>query len=120
MSRLNAELEPKRLELLRELVPKATVIAVLVNPRNPTTESKTKDVQAAARSLGRQIQVVNASTEREIDAAFATMGQLRAGALRRRHRCVLQSPRREQLAALAVRHALPAIYAFASSPRPAA
>jgi putative tryptophan/tyrosine transport system substrate-binding protein len=104
------ELESKRLELLRELVSGAVRIAVLVNPANaPGTESTVRDVEAAARAMGLQIQVFNASTSREIDAAFATLVSERPDAL-----FVGAGPfwidRRVQLAQLAARHALPAIY----------
>ena len=78
----NAELVAKRLELLRELVPAATRVAVLVNPANATTtETTLRDVEAAARAIGLQIQVLNASTSREIDAAFATFARERPDAL---------------------------------------
>jgi putative ABC transport system substrate-binding protein len=69
---LNTELTAKRLELLRELVPAATRVAVLVNPAGPDAETTLRDVEPAARAIGLQIQVLNASTSREIDAAFAT------------------------------------------------
>ena len=100
---------PKRLELLSELVPQARVIALLVNPNNPTAERIIRDVQEAARAKGVQLHILKASTESEIDAAFATLVQLHAGAL-----VVGADPffnsRREQLVALASRHAVPAIY----------
>ena len=100
----------KRLELLRELVPAATRVAVLVNPANArNTESTLRDVEPAARAMGLQIQVVNASTSREIDAAFATLVRERPDAL-----FVGGDPfftsRRVQLAHLAARHAIPATY----------
>ncbi len=76
-----AELAAKRLELLRELVPAAARIAVLVNPTDPHTETTLRDVQAAARAIGLQIQVFNASTSREIDAAFAAFVRERPDAL---------------------------------------
>ena len=77
-----SELAAKRLELLRELVPGATRVAVLVNPANATaTESTLRDVEAAARAMGLQIQVLNASTSREINAAFATFVRERPDAL---------------------------------------
>ena len=69
----SGELSAKRLELLRELVPGATRVAVLVNPTNPTVETMLKDVESASRAIGLQIQVLNASTSSEIDAAFATL-----------------------------------------------
>jgi putative tryptophan/tyrosine transport system substrate-binding protein len=106
---LNQELGPKRLELLRDLVPTATTIALLVNPANPVVaETSSRELQAAARTLGVQLHVLQASTEQDFDLAFATMVQLRAGAL-----VIGPDPsfvsRSEQLAALTARHALPAI-----------
>jgi putative ABC transport system substrate-binding protein len=100
---------PKRLELLREMVPLATVIALLVNPANPIAESLSRDVQAAARTLGLQIHVLHASTVRDFDPVFATLAQLRVGALLIGTDTVFDS-RSEQLATLTVRHAVPAIY----------
>jgi putative ABC transport system substrate-binding protein len=108
-SNINVELTPKRLELLSELVPQAKVIALLVNPNNPNTESIIRDLQEAARAKGVQLPILKAGTESEIDAAFATLVELRAGAL-----IVAGDPfffgRREQLLALASRHAVPANY----------
>jgi ABC-type uncharacterized transport system substrate-binding protein len=105
-----AELTAKRLELLRELVPAAARIAVLVDPANAaSTESTFRDVEAAARAMGLQIHVFKASTSRDVDAAFATLVSERPDAL-----FVGSSPflidRRVQLAQLAARHAVPAIY----------
>ena len=117
VSSLNVELGPKRLELLRELVPAATNIALLVNPTGPNAEILTSDVQRAARTLGLQIHVLHASTERAFDAAFASLVQMRADALVIGADGFFTS-RSEQLAALAVRHAVPAIYqnrAFAAA-----
>jgi putative ABC transport system substrate-binding protein len=106
----NAELVAKRLELLHELVPTATRIAVLVNPANaPTTESTLRDVAAAARAAGLQIKVLNASTSREIDVAFASFARERPDALFVAGDGFFQS-RRVQLANLAVRHAIPAAF----------
>jgi putative ABC transport system substrate-binding protein len=97
----------KRLELLRQLMPKAGMIAYLMNPNNPNWELD--NVQAAARSLGQQILVLNADSDREIDTAFATVAQQRVAAL-----LVASDPlffdRRDQLIALAARQAVPAIY----------
>ncbi len=108
---LGVELGPKRLELLHELVPTATIIALLVNPANRSAEIQVRDLQAAARALGRELHILHASTEREIDAAFATLVQLRAGALVIAPESFFNS-RSEQLAALTVRHAVPAIYTY--------
>jgi putative ABC transport system substrate-binding protein len=109
VSQLATGLDAKRLELLHELMPNATVIAVLTNPNYSDTENQSREVEKAARSLSLQFHILNASTEREIDTAFATLVQQRAGAL-----AVAADPffysRREQLVALAARHAVPAIY----------
>ncbi len=107
---LAAELGPKRLELLHELIPTATVVALLVNPTSPVVaEILSKDLQGPARTLGLQVHVLHASTERDFDAVFATLAQLRVGAL------VIGTDalfigRSQQLAALALRHAVPAIF----------
>jgi putative tryptophan/tyrosine transport system substrate-binding protein len=103
------ELEPKRLGLLRELRPDATTIAVLVDPNSPNGGMQANDIQAAARSTGQQIDILNASTIREIDAAFARLAQMRADAL-----LVTADPvffnRASQLVVLATRYAIPALY----------
>jgi putative ABC transport system substrate-binding protein len=110
VSTLALELGPKRLEVLHELVPRATLIAVLVNPTNPAiAEPTARDVQAAARILGLQIQVLPASTERDFETAFATLVQLRAGGLVIGSDAFF-STRFDKLAALALRHAVPTIY----------
>jgi putative ABC transport system substrate-binding protein len=107
---LIGELVAKRLELLRELVPGAARVAVLVNPANATsTETTLRDVEPAARAIGLQIQVLNASTSREIDAAFATFVRERPDALFVSTDALFMS-RRVQLANLASRHAVPATY----------
>ena len=93
-SMLVAELMPKRLELLSELVPQARVIALLVNPNNANAERMIRDVQEAARAKGVQLHILKAGTESEIDAAFASLVQLHAGALARRRRSVLHQPAR--------------------------
>jgi putative tryptophan/tyrosine transport system substrate-binding protein len=109
---LNVELTAKRLELLHELVPTATIIAGLINPTNPVVaETETRDLQAAARTLGLTLHVLHASTEQEIDTAFMTLVQLRAGALVIGTDAYFNS-RGEQLAVLALRYAIPAIYQF--------
>jgi putative tryptophan/tyrosine transport system substrate-binding protein len=109
VSNIARELNPKRLELLSETVPHAGVIALLVNPIDVNTERVIGDVQEAARAKGRQLHILKASTENEIDAAFATLVQLHAGALLVSSDPFLNS-RREQLITLAARHAVPAIY----------
>jgi putative tryptophan/tyrosine transport system substrate-binding protein len=101
---------PKRLELLVKLVPAAATIAFLLNPNNPATEGTTKAMQQSARALGRQLRVLNASTESEIDAAFATIVQQRVGALVVNADPFFDEKQRHQLVALAARHAMPAIY----------
>jgi putative tryptophan/tyrosine transport system substrate-binding protein len=107
---VSAELTAKRLELLRELVPGAARVGVLVNPANvPNTESTLRDVEPAARAMGLQIQVLNATTIGEINAAFATFGRERPDALFVSLDAFLNS-RRIQLVNLASRHALPASY----------
>ena len=109
------ELVAKRLELLRELVPTATRVAVLVNPANAeVTESTLRDVEAAARSMGLQIQILKANTSQEINAAFESLVRERPDAL-----FIAPGPfftaRRVQLTQLAARHAVPAIYSLRQS-----
>jgi putative tryptophan/tyrosine transport system substrate-binding protein len=109
---LNTELGPKRLELLRELVPTARIIALLVNPTSPfITESISRDLQSAARGLGLELYVVNATSERDFDAAFVSLAQLKADALIIAPDTLFIS-RSEQLGALTVRHRVPAITQF--------
>jgi putative ABC transport system substrate-binding protein len=109
VSVLNVQLAQKRLELLRELVPAAAVVGHLVNPANPNSQSEASDLQVAARVLGLRIHVENASSERGIDAAFASFVQQRVNALFVGADSYFLN-RRDQLAALAARHALPASY----------
>jgi putative ABC transport system substrate-binding protein len=110
-SNIAAELNPKRLELLSELVPQAEVIALLVNPNQPNNERIIGDVQEAARAKGVQLPILKAGTESEIDAAFASLVELRAGALFLGGDPFFFS-RREQFLALASRHAVPAVYTW--------
>jgi putative tryptophan/tyrosine transport system substrate-binding protein len=111
VANLTVELGPKKLQLLRELIPTAAIIGLLVNPANPNIEVVSKDMQAAARALGVELDVLRASTEREIDGVFTSLVQSRAGGL-------ITGPdpfflsRREQLVALTARHALPAIFPY--------
>jgi putative tryptophan/tyrosine transport system substrate-binding protein len=108
---LTAGLEAKRFGLLHELVPGATTIAVLVNPNYSDAEAQIREVQDAARTLGLQLHILKASSESDFDAAFATVIERRAGAI-----LIASDPflfsRRNQLVALAARHAVPAIYQF--------
>ncbi|HEX2351659.1 MAG TPA: ABC transporter substrate-binding protein [Xanthobacteraceae bacterium] len=111
VTQLNVEVAPKRLELMYELVPTATIMAVLVNPAYPSAEIQSRGMQAAAHTLGVQLHILRASNERDIDDAFATLAQLRAGAF-----VISSDPffnsRAEQFAALALRHAVPTIFQY--------
>jgi putative ABC transport system substrate-binding protein len=109
MTPLNLELVPKRVELLHELLPQASLIAVLLNPNNTNIEPQRRDVQTAARTLGLHLHILHANTESEIDAAFATLAQARAGGLVIGADAFFNS-RIEQLAGQSVRHGVPAIY----------
>ena len=108
-SGFQAELEPKRLGLLRELRPDATTIGVLVNPNVAYIDAQLNDIRSSASSIGREIVILNASTIAEIDAAFATLRQMRAEAL-----SVAVDPfffdRASQIVVLAARHAVPGLY----------
>jgi putative tryptophan/tyrosine transport system substrate-binding protein len=105
-----AEIEPKRLALLRELRPNATTTAVLVNPENtPRAEAQLSDLQTAARSVGQEITILNTRTIRDIDAAFATLAQMRADALLVATDAFFLT-RATQLVVLAARHAIPTLY----------
>jgi putative ABC transport system substrate-binding protein len=108
---LNVELLSKRLELLRELRPAATVIAVLINPTSPSAETLSRDAQAAARALGLQLQILEASAERDFDSVFATLSQRGASGL-----VITPDPlfvsRSAPLAELALRHAAPTVFEF--------
>ena len=109
VSLMSTELMAKRLELVSELVPRAAVIALLINPNNPIAERGVRAVQKAARAKGVQLQILKAGTEGEINATFETLVELQAGAL-----VISADPffgaRREQLVALAAHHAIPTIY----------
>ena len=109
VSWFSAELGPKRLALLHDLVPDAKTVALLLNPNNAETARQPAELQEAARGLGLQIVVLKATTPSEIDTAFATMVQNRIGALVVASDSFLFN-RREQIMALAARHRLPAIY----------
>ena len=109
VSRLAVAIGPKRLELMRELSPKATVIGLLVNPTNPRSELVVQQIDEAARALGLRLHVSKVSTEGELDSAFASLVRLGVGAL-----LVAQEPSyfrwHEQIIALAARHAIPTTY----------
>jgi ABC-type uncharacterized transport system substrate-binding protein len=110
-SQLNVEVAPKRLELMRELLPDAANLALLVNPTSPIAGSLSHDLQAAAAALRFKLHVVKATGERDFAAVFATLAQLRADAL------VIQpdtffTSRSEEIAALTVHHRMPAIYQY--------
>jgi putative tryptophan/tyrosine transport system substrate-binding protein len=111
VSFLSNSLEQKRLGLLHELIPTASVIAVLANPNNPNSAAQLKDIQAAAGTLGLQLFVVTASTARDIDTAFASLISSRADALLVNTDAVLTSLR-QQIVALAARYSVPASYEF--------
>jgi putative ABC transport system substrate-binding protein len=111
VTNLNYELAPKRLELMRELVPTASHFGLLANPNNFATETFVREVQTAAETLGLQLHLVNAGTDSELDAAFATLVRLRVGGLAIEADAFFTA-RSEQIAALALRHAIPTIYQF--------
>jgi ABC-type uncharacterized transport system substrate-binding protein len=111
VTQLTVEVLPKRLELARELVPTATLVAVLVNPTNPNVETVTGELRTAAVTLGLQLSVLRASTEADIDDAFTNFLQQRASALIIGADAFFNS-RSEQLAALTIRHSVPAIFEY--------
>jgi putative ABC transport system substrate-binding protein len=108
---LTVEVGPKRLEVLHQVVPTATAVALLVNPTSPFAETLTSDLRSAARTLGVRIHVLNATTELDLGSAFANLVRLQVGGL------VIGSDvffntESERLAALSVRHAIPAVYQY--------
>ena len=112
ISTLNLEIGPKRLELLHSLIQAATVFGLLINPTNPRiAETNTKNIQSAARAFGLEMRVLHASTEDEFEAAFTELKQMKAGGL-----LIAADPffssHVKQLAALSIRHAVPAVYQF--------
>jgi putative tryptophan/tyrosine transport system substrate-binding protein len=106
---LSVEIGPKRLELLHELVPTTTIMAALINPSNPNAEPQSKALEGAAGAIGVQLHLVHASTERDLDTAFASLAQLRAHALVIGVDGFFNS-RSEELGRLALRYAVPAIF----------
>jgi putative ABC transport system substrate-binding protein len=111
VTQLNVEVGPKRLELARELMPSATAAALLINPKNPQSDAVLKNMQAAAQSLGLQLYVLRASSEVEMEAAFASFASLKAGILTI-GTDTLFNGLTEKLASLAVRYAVPTIYQY--------
>jgi putative tryptophan/tyrosine transport system substrate-binding protein len=110
-SLFTSELEAKKLALLRELVPNAALIAMLVNPTNPSVETDIEDVRKAAAAVGQPISLLRAISERDIDLAFEAVVQQRVNALLVAHDPIFLS-RRDQFVALAACHAIPAIFEF--------
>ena len=106
---LTVEVAPKQLGLLREVVPKAAVIGILVNPASRSSERQERETQAAARVLGQQLHVFKASSEHDIDSAFATLAHYQIGALLIGANALF-SGQRDQLVALAARHAMPTLH----------
>jgi putative ABC transport system substrate-binding protein len=109
---LNVEVAPKRLQLLHELMPAASVMGLLVNPTSAAAEAQARELQAAAVSLGLRLHVVQASAERDFDKVFATLRQLRAGGLVIASADPFFTSRGEQLGALTLQHAVPAAYQY--------
>jgi putative tryptophan/tyrosine transport system substrate-binding protein len=112
----NSGLGPKRIGLLREILPKAAIIGVLINPKNPNAEDDSKEMQEAGRSVGVQIEIVNASAESELDEAFAKISRLHADALIV-HVDALFNAQYREIVALAARYAVPAMYATPQATR---
>jgi putative tryptophan/tyrosine transport system substrate-binding protein len=111
VSLLTVAMEAKRLQLLHELMPNAAVVAIIVNPNNPQADEQLQELQAAARTLGVQVEAFKAGTPSEIDAAFAKLVERRASALHIATDAFFNT-RREQFVVLSARHALPAIFHF--------
>jgi putative ABC transport system substrate-binding protein len=110
MTQLHVEVEPKRLELAHELVPTASLIAVLVNPANAVNaQTQLRELQASARTLGVQLHILQANAERDLETVFATLLQLRADALVITSAPIFAS-RSQQLAALALRYKVPTVF----------
>jgi putative ABC transport system substrate-binding protein len=109
---LGTELAPKQLQLLREVIPNVAVFGVLVDPAFPATQSAIADLQAAARTLGLQLIVVNAQTDSDLEVAFTILSQHHVGAVLVPSTSVFFNRRTEQLAALTARHRLPALFAY--------
>jgi len=111
VSLLTVAMEAKRLQLLHELMPNAAVVAIIVNPNNPQADEQMQELQAAARTLGVQVEAFKAGSPSEIDAAFAKLVERRASALHIASDAFFNT-RREQFVVLSARHAVPAIFNF--------
>jgi ABC-type uncharacterized transport system substrate-binding protein len=111
VSLLTVAMEAKRLQLLHELMPNAAVVAIIVNPNNPQADEQLQELQAAARTLGVQVEAFKAGSPSEIDAAFAKLVERRASALHIAADAFFNT-RREQFVVLSARHALPAVFHF--------
>jgi putative tryptophan/tyrosine transport system substrate-binding protein len=112
----NSGLGPKRIEVLRDLVPQANTIGLLVNPSNPNAADDAKEIQEAGQSVGVRIEILNASSERELDQAFAELPRLRADALMV-HIDALFNAQYKQIVALAEQYAVPTMYAIPQATR---
>jgi len=115
VSLLTVAMEAKRLQLLRELVPTAAVVAIIVNPNNPQADQQLQELQAAARMLGIQVEAFKAGTPNEIDTAFANVVQRRVGALHMAGDAFFNT-RKEQFIVLSARHALPTVFSLREFP----
>jgi putative tryptophan/tyrosine transport system substrate-binding protein len=115
ISLLTVAMEAKRLQLLHELVPTAAVVAIIVNPNNPQADQQLQELQAAARTLGVQVEAFKAGTPNEIDNAFANVVQRRAGALHMAGDAFFNT-RKEQFIVLSARHALPTVFSLREFP----
>jgi ABC-type uncharacterized transport system substrate-binding protein len=115
ISLLTVAMEAKRLQLLHELVPTAAVVAIIVNPNNPQADQQLHELQAAARTLGVQVETFKAATPNEIDNAFANVVQRRAGALHMAGDAFFNT-RKEQFIVLSARHALPTVFSLREFP----
>jgi putative ABC transport system substrate-binding protein len=111
-TQLNTEVAPKRLALLHELMPTTTLMALLVNPTNPTVEIQTRELQAAAGHLGVQLHVLHASAEPDLPAVFASLAHLRVGGLVIGTADPFLTGRTKELAAMALHYRVPAIYQY--------
>jgi putative tryptophan/tyrosine transport system substrate-binding protein len=116
VSFLTNTLGTKRVELLSQLVPRASTIGMLVNPTNPDAEMETRDASAALQALGKKLLVIKASTENDVDIAFATLVGQRVGGLAVAGDPFFAGKARQQIIALAARHMLPTVYAFRDDP----